>query len=376
MFRKKAVVSLKAENFVCSLFVPDLSGGGAERVMLSLATELAARGHTVDLVLSAMRGEYLSRVPERVSLVDLKAKSPILSARPLANYLRSRRPAVLLSALSQANVCAVAARKLAGGDTRIVISIHNTLSLEARHGKSLKLKLMPGFMRAFAPMADTIVAVSEGVAEDFRRMVPVPEERMRVIYNPVVSDDLLRRAAEPAGHPWFADGAPPVVLAAGRLTRQKDFPMLIRAFSRVRKERAARLMILGQGEDRMYLEALIADLKLGDDVSLPGFVSNPYALMNKAALFALSSRFEGLPTVLIEAMACGCPVVATDCPSGPREILAGGRYGTLTPAGDEKAFAAALLAALEKPRATPPEQSWCQYTLPVSVAHYVEALGL
>jgi glycosyltransferase involved in cell wall biosynthesis len=356
--------------------VPDLSGGGAERVMLSLATELANQGRTVDLVLSAARGEYLSHVPDNVSLVDLKAKSPILSAPPLAAYLQARKPAVLLSALSQANVCAVIARQTARTNTKVVISIHNTLSLEAKYGKSLKLKMMPTFMRMFAPGADAIVAVSKGVADDFRRMVAVPEEKVHVVYNPVVSDDLLKRAKEPIDHPWFAPGQPPVILAVGRLARQKNFPMLIRAFARVRKTRDARLLILGQGDERAALEALIEELTLKDDVSLPGFVTNPYAYMNKAAVFALSSQFEGLPTVLIEALASGCPVVATDCPSGPQEILAGGRYGTLTPVGDENAFADALLAALAKPRAIPPDESWNQYTLPNTVARYIEALGI
>lgn len=344
--------------------------------MLSLALAISQLGHTVDLVLSSARGEYLSQVPEEIRVIDLKAASPILSAIPLARYLRERQPQILLSALSQANVCAVAARSMARTDTKVVISIHNTLSLEAKHGQSLKLKIMPMFMRMFAPGADAVVAVSQGVADDFHALVKMPQNKIRVAYNPVVTDDLLSRAADGADHPWFGDGGAPIILAAGRLTRQKDFPMLIRAFGRARESLEARLVILGQGDDRSALEALVAEMGLQQSVSLPGFVSNPYALMNKSAVFALSSQYEGLPTVLIEALACGCPVVSTDCPSGPREILDGGRYGTLVPVSDEAGFAGALVRSLSSPRVTPPEESWSQYTLPNTVARYREVLGV
>jgi glycosyltransferase involved in cell wall biosynthesis len=172
---------------------------------------------------------------------------------------------------------------------------------------------------------------------------------MRVIYNPVVTPKLFEQAKEQIDHEWFIEGSPPFILGVGRFSTQKDFPTLIRAFSIVQKQMPARLMILGEGEDRPQIEALVRDLGLTSEVALPGFVSNPYAFMSRAAVFVLSSVYEGLPTVLIEAMAVGTPVVSTDCPSGPREILEFGKYGKLVPIGDSEAIANAIVTTLKHP---------------------------
>ena len=173
-----------------------------------------------------------------------------------------------------------------------------------------------------------------------------------------LTDELIAGQSEPVDHPWFQPGTPPVIMSAGRLGRAKDHPTLIRAFARVRRARLARLVIFGQGTSDAKtarsvtaLQALAGELGVADDVALPGFVANPFAYMARAAVFALSSINEGLPGVLIQAMACGCPVVSTDCPSGPAEILAGGRYGRLVPPGDDAALAAAILATLDAPPA-------------------------
>jgi glycosyltransferase involved in cell wall biosynthesis len=204
-------------------------------------------------------------------------------------------------------------------------------------------------MHRYYPRADAIVAVSRGVADDLARFAGLPRDVIRVIYNPVVGADLPRMAGEPVDHPWFRPGELPVILGAGRLSRQKDFPTLIRAFAEVRRARPARLVILGDGAQRAELEALVRTLGLADAVALPGFTSNPYAHMARAAVFVLSSRFEGFPNVLVEALAVGTPVVATDCPSGPAEILERGRHGRLVPVGQADALARALLATLDAP---------------------------
>jgi glycosyltransferase involved in cell wall biosynthesis len=197
--------------------------------------------------------------------------------------------------------------------------------------------------------ADCIVAVSEGVADDLVSEVGLPRSAIRVIYNPVVTPELAARAEEPLVHPWLVPGSAPVLLAAGRLSAQKDFPTLLRAFARVRAARPARLIILGEGELRAQLEAQAVALGLGEDVQFPGFVENPYAYMRRAGVFVLSSAWEGFGIVLVEAMACGAPVVSTDCPVGPAEILEGGRYGPLVPIGDDGALAHAILSALDCP---------------------------
>ncbi len=184
----------------------------------------------------------------------------------------------------------------------------------------------------------------------------------------------LQKAAEPIGHHWFAPGQPPVVLGIGRLTKQKEFVTLLRSFAQVRTHCAARLMVLGEGEDRLSLEALINDLGLSECVALPGFVKNPYPYLRAASVFALSSAWEGLPTVLIEALALGTPIVSTNCPSGPSEILNGGQHGALIPVGDSEAMADAIYKALTSGRSERNAEAWRKFTVPVATAAYLEAL--
>lgn len=329
-----------------ALFLPSLRGGGAERVMVHLARGFAERGFQVDLVLAKAEGPYLAEVPPSVRVVDLRASRVLFSLPGLVRYLRKERPYALLSALNHANVIVCLAHRLARVPSRLVISEHNTLS--ASRPQNARGRLLPWFMRWTYPWADAVIAVSQGVAEDLVRTLGISAERVKVIYNPVVDDDLLTKSKEPLDHPWFTEGAPPVILGVGRLTEQKDFPNLIRAFALVRAQRPARLMILGEGELRPQLEALVHELGLQDDVALPGFVKNPYAYMARAAVFVLSSRWEGLGVALIEAMASGTPVVSTDCPSGPREILEDGRWGRLVPVGDVDALAEAIVTTLDE----------------------------
>lgn len=356
-----------------ALFVPSLRGGGAERVMLNLAKGFAERGLKVDLVLARAEGPYLSRVPRLVRVVDLKAFRVLASLTGLVRYIQRERPFALLSALHHANVVALWARKLASVPVRVVVSVHTNLSRATANAPNLRARIMPRWVRLFYPWADAIVAVSSGVAEDLVRHTGIPPEKIHVIYNPVVTPDLFVRAEEPIEHPWFAPGQCPVVLGVGRLTPSKDFSTLIRAFALVRKVRAARLMILGEGEERPRLEALVQELGLEDDIQLPGFVENPYKYMKRSALFVLSSRWEGLPTVLIEAAALGVPVISTDCPSGPAEIL-GEREDLLVPVGDVAALARGICRSLAQPLSQRIEVD--RYTLHHAVARYGEALGV
>jgi len=356
-----------------ALYLPSLLGGGAERVTLNLAEGMAQTGVRVDLVLAEATGPLLSSVSSGVRVVDLRAKRVAASLPALARYLRRERPTALLSALDHANVIALWANRLAGNATRTVVAIHNTPSLDSRNAASLRGRLIPLAMRLFYPWADRIVAVSKGVAEDFTAMTRI-ENRLEVVYNPVIPPDFFAKAQAPADHPWLAPGQPPVILGVGRLTRQKNFPNLIRAFAQVRQTRAARLLILGEGEERPALEALVKELGLEAEVSLPGFVPNPLAFMKRAALFALSSDSEGLPTVLIEALALGTPVVSVNCKSGPQEILAGGRWGRLVPVGDSQALAAALTATLAEPRRAVPPEAYSSYTQKTVVEVYLRLL--
>jgi glycosyltransferase involved in cell wall biosynthesis len=330
-----------------AFFLPNLAGGGAERVAVNLLQGMVKRDVPLDLVLANADGPYLSQVPEQVRLVNLSAGGVMKAVLPLAHYLKENRPIALLSHMNHTNVSAVLARELAGTKTRLVLVEHNTLSVSK--SKLFRSKFVPPFMKLLYPRADVIVGVSQGVADDLECQMGFEPGKIRVVYNPVVDNELIAKAKSPLDHPWFKKGNPPVFLAVGRLTEQKDFLTLIKAFALLRKQMLARLIILGEGESRSELEAMIKTLEISEDVSLPGFVQNPYAYMSNANAFVLSSRHEGLPTVLIEAMACGCPVISTDCPSGPKEILESGKYGSLVAIGNPVALADAMLKTLEAP---------------------------
>ncbi len=331
-----------------AVFIPRLAGGGAERAMLTLAGSFAARGHGVDLVVCTARGAFRDRVPGSVRLVELGPARTLAALPSLVAYLRRAQPHALLSALNHANLVAIWARRIAHVRTRIVISERSTPRELARIG-SLKDKLTLPVMRRFYSWADDIVVNSYGVQRDLVELTGLPPERIRVLYNPVLTPELLDQAREAPAHAWFADDQPPVVLAVGRLAREKNFESLVRAFARVHAERPCRLIILGEGERRAALEACVARSGVEDAVALPGFDANPFAAMARASVVVLSSVYEGFPNVLAEALACGTTVVSTRCPSGPDEILDGGRFGYLVPCHDDEALAHAIVRALDAP---------------------------
>jgi glycosyltransferase involved in cell wall biosynthesis len=357
-----------------AFFLPTLSGGGAERVIVNLAQGVAERGYRVDLVVAAAEGELLSQLPPAARLVDLGASRVLRSLGPLIGYLQRERPRILVSSMSHANVVALWAAKLARRATPVMVTVHNTMSQSTPGQGRLAGLLWPHLLRTFYPWATAVVAVSRGAADDLARTSGLARERVRVVYNPVITPTMMALARQTPDHPWFAPLQPPVILGVGRLTRQKDFPTLIRAFAELRPDRAARLMILGEGEERPRLEALIGELGLTADVALPGFRDNAMAYMAGSALFVLSSAWEGLPTVLIEALAAGTPVVSTDCPSGPNEILQEGRLGALVPVGDASALARAMTTALDLPRCPVPREVLTPFTRDAAVDHYLRLI--
>jgi glycosyltransferase involved in cell wall biosynthesis len=301
------------------------------------------------MVLSWAEGPYLRHLDPRIRVVDLEVGSKAGSIPALARYMRTERPDVLLSALDVANVVALLARRFSRWNGTLVISTHIHLSSQARSGQKMHDWLLPWLARRLYPGADRIIAVSKGIADDLTNLLRRPGKAIDVIPNPIPVDAVRKQAEAEIDHPWFREGEPPVLLGVGRLNPQKDYPTLFRAVAKVRQYRKVRLIVLGEGPDRSSLERLSDQLGISDILAMPGFVDNPYAYMRQARLFVLSSRWEGFGLVVAEAMACGCPVLSTDCPSGPAEILEGGRYGRLTPVGDSVEMARAIEENLDAP---------------------------
>jgi len=358
-----------------AVFLPDLIGAGAQRVCLNLANGLVERGIQVDVVVVRAEGSYLEQLSPAINLVNLNASRAVSTFRSLNRYLNQTQPDTMLTAL-HLNFIALWVKRFSRNKTEVVVSQHINASTYSHGARDLRVRIEPELIRRFYPWADAIVAVSQGVADDLYQISNLTPEQVRVIYNPVIMPDMFVKKEERPTHPWFAPNQPPIILGVGRLDEQKGFDRLIAAFGRIAPATNARLMILGEGALRPNLETQIQRLGLTDRVQLPGFVENPYSYMAHAGLFVLSSLFEGLPTVLVEALFCGVPVVSTDCPNGPDEILAGGRYGHLTPPDDVDALAAAMLGALDGGAIHAPDESWLPYTLDAALDRYADVLGL
>jgi glycosyltransferase involved in cell wall biosynthesis len=336
-----------------ALFVPDLQGGGAERVMLALANNFCSAGFKVDLVLQRATGPYLREVNEDITIVDLKATRLISSLVPLIRYFRTARPSAMLSTPSDANVVAVTAWIAARAAGRLVVREATTPSVDDAAGRGWRAKVVPFIRRRAYRHASHVVAPSLGVAEDLIRNVGVPRSRITVIANPLDTERIQSLAAATAGQIVLPPHAK-VILGVGQLTAIKDFATLIRAFSKICQARDAILLVLGEGDERESLCQLASELGVLDKVFLPGFVENPFVYMKRAAVFVHSSRYEGLPNALLQALMVGTPVVATDCRSGPREILEEGRWGRLVPVGDVTAMAQGIIDGLDGQLAKPP----------------------
>jgi glycosyltransferase involved in cell wall biosynthesis len=336
------------EQFHVSLYIGGLSLGGAAKDVVTFAKEFSHSGHRVDLLLSSKQGVFLPAVPSTIRIIELGGSRALKDLIPLVSYLKKERPDFLISTLGQHNLIALLAKRIAGGKTRVIIRevvLTSVLQHQVRLGKGIRRLLS----KKIYPWADTIIAVSEGVARDIENYFGISREFIQVIFGPVVTRDLVEMSMEPVEHPWFVSPTVPIVLGAGQLEIHKDFDTLLHAFSIVKKNRPARLVILGEGTERSNLERLALKLGIKDETFMPGFTVNPFKFMASASVFVLSSPSEGLGNVIIEAMACGTPIVSTDCPGGPAEILEWGRYGHLVPVGNPNALAEAINRMLDYP---------------------------
>ncbi|MDF1535044.1 MAG: glycosyltransferase [bacterium] len=332
-----------------AIFVSYSGQGGVEHVMNLLSREFVAKGVRVDLVLSRAAGAHLGSIPRGVNIVDLRTRHTYSAIFRLAKYLRTTPPDALLAVKHRGILTAVLARFISEYKGMLAGNIHTNVSASLKHSSWLKRTGYISGMRLFYKWTDLVIGVSQGVADDIMKITGLPPQKVITIHNPVVTEELFSKAALPADHPWFKETGVPVILGMGRLTKQKDFHTLIQAFAMVRKGRQGRLMILGDGGDLESLKELAEKLGVAGDVEFPGFQKNPFPYLAGSSLFVLSSRWEGFGMVLVEALALGVPVVSTDCPSGPREILENGRYGFLVPVEDPMALSRAIGNTLDNP---------------------------
>lgn len=327
-----------------AIFIPSVHGGGAERAMLNFAEELIRRGICVELVLAKLEGAWKSMIPSELPIVNLGVRRMAWAVLPLARYLRANRPKILLSTISHANVAAVIAKHISGCDIPVVIRQSNTARQEYK--ESLGAKLIGGMIPHIYSYADAIIAVSKSVEEDLIRMRPKLSHLIKVIPTPALNPKIYQHAEELPRHPWFQEKTVPIVVSVGRLRPHKGMYDLLRAFLCVRRSTVARLIIVGEGDDRSRLESFIEQNGLKDDVHLVGFTANPFSFMKHSDVFVLASHYEGLPNVLIQALSLGVAVVATDSPGGVREVLANGRFGWLVPVGEPDVLAQAIVKSL------------------------------
>lgn len=357
-----------------ALYLNNLEIGGSEHVVLELGSRFVEQGFTVDFVLGQAKGALLSKVPQEARIVDLTVASAYLGFPALIRYIHQNAPDAFIAVSELTGLVSILAKLILRSRHRVVVALMTTVSRHKRPWITKKIERV--LLSWLYPKADGIVADSRGVANDFIDYIGIGSDRIKVIYNPIITSRLWEEARMPVDHPFFRPGKHPVILGVGRLSEPKNFPLLIRAFDLLRRRMPVRLLILGEGEERSALESLVKSLGLGAEVSLPGFVRSPFPYMSKASVFVLSSSWEGLPGALIEAMACGAPVVSTDCPNGPAEILDGGKYGHLVPVGDEEALASAIEACLKGDRRNPPPEWLDQFRAEIVAQEYLAVLGL
>jgi glycosyltransferase involved in cell wall biosynthesis len=354
-----------------AIVVKDLTGGGAARAMVKLANGLVVR-HRVDMVLVKATGPYLDELSPLVRVVDLNARRTITAIPAMIRYLRGQQPQAVLSALRHINVMSIVSRALSLARCCLIVTERNMVALSAASTPRRRDRLFFFLIPLLYRMADGVVAIARDIHDELLGRFRLPAHKLHLIYNPIVSEEMIERAAELVDEQWFHDDAP-TVLAVGRLFEHKNHSVLLRAFASAAEEDSARLLILGEGPERARLEALALELGIEHRLDMPGFVPNVYKFMSRSDLLVHTSRWEGLPGVLIEALACEVPIVAVDSPGGVSEVLEAGRYGRLVPSDDFDALVGAIREGLHGKIPSPSRTAWIRFEQGAVVAEY-EAL--
>lgn len=335
-----------------TFFLPNLKAGGAERVILNLISGLNKEGFQITLLLREFKGEFKNHICKDVFISELKTSNIFFVFFKIINYFRKNSPDIFISSFAYSNIISILARYFSFSKTKIIIIEHTPFSQAALEKKNVFRRVIDFLTLVFLrkltyPNAEAIICVSRGIAKEINNIKGIAKNKIRVIYNGIVSDEIYKQSKEPIEEKCFHEPKLPIILAVGRLIIAKDYPTLLKAFALIRQERPAYLVILGEGEEQINLEELAEKLQISKDVVFLGFKENPYKYMANALVYVLSSKREGFASVLAEAMTCGVPIVSTDCKSGPNEIIKNGENGILVPVGDIKALARAIIKILD-----------------------------
>lgn len=341
------------KSFSIVFFLPSLEPGGTERNVVNLINNIDRKKHILSLVLGKAEGDFIKEINRDIPIINLGASSSLGLFFKLVKYFRKEKIDIFVSAFPRINIICISAIIFSRVKTKIVATEHSLFSFlpiiaKTRWRRIFARFFLPAIGKIIYPQADLIVCVSKGIAEDFVKTVGC-KEKVKIIYNPVINDKIYELAEERISHSWFSDFEIPIIVAVGRLVECKDYPTLFRAFSLIAKKQNVRFVILGKGPEEYRLKQLADKLGLSENIAFLGFQENPYKYMKRASVFVLSSLQEGFGNVIVEAMACGTPVVSTNCPVGPGEIIENMKNGILVPVNDEKSLASSILKVLENP---------------------------
>lgn len=341
-------INTKTNNIHITFILPSLEFGGAEKMVINLANYFCKKNIKVDLILMQKNGIFLKTISNDIKIINLKSKRALYSIFPLIKYLKNNKPNFLISTLNHINIISLISILFSQVKTKIIIRSVNTFSENLKSLPKTKRIIQKFLASILYRFADDIISNSEKSADNLAKTLKLNRKKIKTIYNPTITSEIYKKMEERISHPWLNDKYI-TIIGVGRLQKVKNFINLIKAIKIINNKIDVKLIILGEGPERKNLENLVKQLNLEKSVDLLGFTENPYTFMYRANIFVLSSNSEGLPNVLIEAMACGTPVVSTNCPSGPSEILDGGKYGKLVPVNNPEALAKAIIETLENP---------------------------
>ena len=330
-------------NILITIILPNLVGGGAERVHVNLANDWIAQGFDVELILLRKEGDLLPLLAPEINVINLNVDRIRRAIFPVALHMRKSCQKIILVPMWPLTSAVVIAWIMSGSKGKLFLSEHVNLGSYITEKSNIKLKFVKNIIRFTYRFANGIIAVSKDVKKDLCAFGSLKEKIVQVIYNPAAVGVSSDRELTSVKQGLWGTGFDYHILTVGRFSVEKDHENLIKAFALLPKDINAKLVILGEGSLRTVLEALISELKLEERVILPGFTLDPYPWYRSADLFVLSSRFEGFGNVIVEALECGLPVISTNCPSGPAEILEDGRYGKLVLVQNPIALADAIL---------------------------------